>query len=133
MKLASLLWTLPVAASTLLVGCSGSGPAVTGVTAVGPAAALAIVDQTDKRASAPGIAGVKITAEARPANGPARVIGSATTGADGKFTFRFTDNAPLKDQIWLTAEKEGFLPVREQLYLPGEGRVVVVVLPKSKK
>lgn len=122
------------AAGLWLGGCETTQkPGFRGIAEAGPASVLVVVDETDERAKASGIAGVKITAETRPPNAPTRILATTTTDGTGKFSIDITDNRALKDPIWITAEKDGFLKLREQIYLQAGGRVLVVVLAKSGK
>ncbi len=138
MKVATSTWRRGVglvgfAAAMFAGGCATTGPGFKGVVEQGPASVLVVVDETDKRAKEPGIAGVKITAEARPNNAPAKILGTATSDAAGKFALALPDNKPLKEQVWITAEKPGYKTLKAPVYLQSEGRVLIVVLSGGGK
>lgn len=130
MTMKFLAVSILLAAGLVLGGCSGGE--IQGRVIAGQAGVLKVVALGSGRPEEPGIKGaaIELRAVGRAGNGP--TISNAVSGSDGHFTLSYSDRRMVRDRLQLVATAEGYIPVQESFFLPGTGRMVLVVMKQSQ-
>jgi hypothetical protein len=108
-----------------MAACTGTqlrGRAITGSAGV-----VAVVPNDGAHDDRPGVEGVQVTVRAAGAGGA--VIGTAVSKADGRFSFS-TSTQRARGQVEVVAEREGYPRQRGSVVFPGQGHLLLVILPE---
>ena len=109
-----------------LGGCKSSS--MSGKVIPGEASVVTVVASDEDRVKGDGLEGIEV--EVRVGQGRS-LLGKATSGADGSWSIGIPDPKMVRDKLSVMAKGEGVLPSRGDVYYPGEGRSVLVVMKRS--
>ncbi len=130
-------WNRSIIAGGVILGaavfCGCAASSISGRVLPGAAPIVTLVEENDSRLTTQGIEGVEIEVKSIGRSGDSRLVGTATTDKDGEFSVPISDRALIKNNMVLTAKRDGVPAVREPVLLPGEGRRVLVLLPRIAK
>lgn len=118
-----------MAVAAACAGCAGG--TIQGRVIGGSAGVVQVVATGSDRPEQSGVAGadVELRAVGRGQSGP--TIGMAKSGPDGRFSVRYSDRRMVRDRLQLFAKANGYIPVQEEFFLPGTGRIVLVVMKQT--
>lgn len=119
-----------VATAVVLAGCSGGD--IEGRVIGGPGGVLKVVATGSDRPEEVGIVGAAVELRAVGRTGTGPTIATTTSGSEGRFTLSYSDRRMVRDRLQLIAKAEGYIPVQEDFFLPGTGRMVLVVLKQAQ-
>lgn len=122
----SVALTLTLLSSLFLGGCKSSS--LSGKVIAGDASVVTIVGNDEDRMKGEGLEGIDV--EVRLGQGRA-LLGKATSGSDGSWSIGVPDPKMVRDKLSVMAKGEGVLPSRGEVYFPGDGRSVLVVMKRS--
>ena len=117
---------LACVSALFLGGCKSSS--LSGKVIAGDASVVTVIGNGEDRMEGEGLEGIDV--EVRLGQGRSR-LGKATSGADGTWSIGIPDPKMVRDKLSVMAKGEGVLPSRGDVYYPGEGRSVLVVMKRS--
>jgi hypothetical protein len=109
-----------------LGGCKSSS--MSGKVIAGDASVALVVGNDDDRMKGGGLDGVDV--EVRIGQGRS-LLGKATSGPDGSWSISIPDPKMVGDRLSVFAKGQGLLPSRGEVYFPGDGRSILVVMKRS--
>lgn len=121
----ALLAALGCAAA--LTGCSSTMKDFQGKVIYGPSSAILLADAKDERFAEQGVEGAKVELRLRSSSST-RVASTALTKANGDFSMPSADIKAVADQLHLAVSKDGALPAKGDVFIPGADRRVLVIL-----
>lgn len=117
---------LAIVSALVLGGCKSSS--LSGKVIAGEASVVTIIGNDEDRMKGDGLEGVDV--EVRLGQGRS-LLGKATSGPDGSWSIGVPDPKMVRDKLSVMAKGEGVLPSRGEVYFPGDGRSVLVVMKRS--
>ncbi len=117
---------LAIVSALVLGGCKSSS--LSGKVIAGEASVVTIIGNDEDRMKGEGLEGVDV--EVRLGQGRS-LLGKATSGPDGSWSIGVPDPKMVRDKLSVMAKGEGVLPSRGEVYFPGDGRSVLVVMKRS--
>ena len=114
--------------AAVLSGCQTGGRVVDGRVLAGRVGVVTTVEADDARLSEPGIGGVTIRVSSPGASGS--TLAEAVTLDDGSFSMHVGEDA-LFSRVELVATSPRVLTCRGTLYLPRDGKLVLVLVEPS--
>ena len=117
---------LAIVSALVLGGCKSSS--LSGKVIAGEASVVTIIGNDEDRMKGEGLEGVDV--EVRLGQGRS-LLGKATSGPDGSWSIGVPDPKMVRDKLSVMAKGEGVLPSRGEVYFPGDGRPVLVVMKRS--
>lgn len=129
MKSVSIAWALFLVIAGVALGLGGcASSSMSGKVIAGDASVATVVATDEDRMSEAGLEGVDV--EVR--TGQSRsLIGKATSGADGSFTISIAEPKQVGDRLMVFAKGSGVLPTRGEVYYPGPGRAILVIMRRT--
>ncbi len=117
---------LAIVSALFLGGCKSSS--LSGKVIAGDASVALVVGNDDDRMKGGGLNGVDV--EVRIGQGRS-LLGKATSGPDGSWSISVPDPKMVGDKLSVFAKGQGLLPSRGEVYFPGDGRSILVVMKRS--
>jgi hypothetical protein len=112
-----------------LFGCGGGAMRIEGKVVGGATGVVTLAEAGDARLGGPGVPGVSVRVH-RP-GAPNAPVAEATSGAEGGFTLRVPESDVLGGRMEVVASGPGVLVCRGSVYLPRDGRRLLVFVERS--
>ncbi len=119
-------WWVAVAAVVFGAGLGACGTTMKGRVVTGSAGVVAVVPDDGARDHREGVGGVTVTIRSR---GAGAIIGEAVSREDGRFSIK-APNPQARGRIDVVAEAEGYPRQQGTVVFPGQGSLLLVILPE---